>query len=148
MSKLIAKYKNGNYTVRLFDNGTKIRMNKLDNLTPDFAESMDVTITTVCNGGCKYCLTEDNLIETNNGQLKISELKENDLVISYNKNLNQKEIKKVINISKRYYSGELIKLEFENNHIILCTPNHKIYTKNRGYIQAKDLTIDDEFIEY
>ena len=60
--KLLAKYKNGNYTVRLFDDGTKIRMNDLDNLTPDFAESMDVTITEKCNGGCKYCYlncTED-----------------------------------------------------------------------------------------
>ena len=63
MSKLIAKYQNGNYTVRLFDNGTKIRMNDLDNLTPDFAESMDVTITEKCSGVpdydngnlCKYC---------------------------------------------------------------------------------------------
>lgn len=55
MSKLIAKYENGNYTVRLFDNGTKIRMNDLDNLTPDFAESMDVSVTTCCNGKCQYC---------------------------------------------------------------------------------------------
>lgn len=60
MSKLIAKYQNGNYTVRLFDNGTKIRMNDLDNLTPEFAESMDVTITTKCNGGCKYCYLNCN----------------------------------------------------------------------------------------
>ena len=52
---LIAKYQNGNYTVLLFDDGTKIRMNMLDNLTPAFAESMDVTITEKCNGGCKYC---------------------------------------------------------------------------------------------
>lgn len=53
--KLLAKYKNGNYIVRLFDDGTKIRANKLDNLTPDFAESMDVTITEKCNGNCKWC---------------------------------------------------------------------------------------------
>ena len=61
--KLLAKYQNGNYTVRLFDDGTKIRMNDLDNLTPDFAESMDVTITTKCSpvkgydddNLCKYC---------------------------------------------------------------------------------------------
>ena len=61
--KLLAKYQNGNYTVRLFDDGTKIRQNDLDNLTPDFAESMDVTITTVCSGVpgydngklCDYC---------------------------------------------------------------------------------------------
>ena len=60
--KLLAKYKNGNYTVRLFDDGTKIRMNDLDNLTPDFAESMDVTITEKCNGNCCWCYlncTED-----------------------------------------------------------------------------------------
>lgn len=60
--KLLSKYQNGNYTVRLFDDGTKIRMNDLDNLTPSFAESMDVTITEKCNGGCKYCYlncTED-----------------------------------------------------------------------------------------
>ena len=53
--KLLAKYKNGNYNVKLYDDGTKIRYNDLDNLTPSFAESMDVTITTVCDGGCEYC---------------------------------------------------------------------------------------------
>ena len=55
MPKLLAKYQNGNYTVRLYSDGTKIRYNDLDNLTPEFAESMDVTITTVCNGHCNYC---------------------------------------------------------------------------------------------
>ena len=53
--KLLAKYKNGNYNVQLFSDGTKIRYNNLDHFTPEFAESMDVTITTVCNGGCPYC---------------------------------------------------------------------------------------------
>lgn len=63
--KLLAKYQNGNYTVRLFDDGTKIRMNNLDNLTPAFAESMDVTITEKCSGTaespiCKYCYLNCN----------------------------------------------------------------------------------------
>ena len=52
---LLAKYKNGNYNVKIYDDGTKIRYNDLDNLTPEFAESNDVTITTVCDGGCEYC---------------------------------------------------------------------------------------------
>ena len=55
MAKLLAKYTNGNYVVRLFDDGTKIRMNNLDNLTPNFAESIDLEITSVCNGNCGYC---------------------------------------------------------------------------------------------
>ena len=38
--KLLTKYQNGNYTVRLFNDGTKIRMNNLDNFTPSFADEM------------------------------------------------------------------------------------------------------------
>lgn len=50
------EYKNGNYTVSInLDNGTKIRKNDLDNLTPAFAENCDVTISTVCDGGCEWC---------------------------------------------------------------------------------------------
>lgn len=49
-------YKNGNYNV-IFDlkTGTKIRVNDLDNLTPEFAESMDVKICNRCNMGCYFC---------------------------------------------------------------------------------------------
>lgn len=55
MPKLLAKYTNGNYNVKIYDDGTKIRYNDLDNLTPAFAESNDVTITEKCDGGCEYC---------------------------------------------------------------------------------------------
>ena len=49
-------YKNGNYTVHFnLDDGTKIRENELDNLTPAFAENCDVTISTKCDGGCDFC---------------------------------------------------------------------------------------------
>lgn len=56
----IAKYHNGNYDVAIFKDGTKIRYNNLDNLTPSFAESIDCTITTKCDGGCPYCYLECN----------------------------------------------------------------------------------------
>ena len=52
---LIGTYKNGNYNVQIFDDGTKIRENDLDNLTPDFAESCDVKLTDKCSQGCKFC---------------------------------------------------------------------------------------------
>lgn len=55
MANVLAKYKNGNYAVILADDGTKIRFNDLNNLTPSFAESIDCTITTKCDGGCPYC---------------------------------------------------------------------------------------------
>lgn len=59
-NKLLGQYINGNYTVKIFDDGTKIRENDLDNLTPSFPESIDITITKKCNGGCKYCYENCN----------------------------------------------------------------------------------------
>ena len=53
--KLLAKYQNGNYTVRLYDDGTKIRENDLDNLIAEFPESFDLKITNYCEMGCPMC---------------------------------------------------------------------------------------------
>ena len=55
MINLLGKYQNGNYRVMLLEDGTKIRYNNLDNLTPDFAESMDVKLTDKCSVGCSFC---------------------------------------------------------------------------------------------
>lgn len=52
---IIGRYQNGNYTVTLFSEGTKIRENDLDFFEPAFAENCDVKITSKCDGGCAYC---------------------------------------------------------------------------------------------
>ena len=51
---IISKYQNGNTTVIIYEDGTKIR--EFDN-TPEiyFPESLDVKITNYCDLGCKYC---------------------------------------------------------------------------------------------
>lgn len=51
---IIGKYQNGNTTVIIYEDGTKIR--EYDN-TPEiyFPESLDVKITNYCDLGCKYC---------------------------------------------------------------------------------------------
>lgn len=52
----IVSYKNGNYTVMLdLSNGSKMRFNNLDNITPDHAESIDITISKYCEMGCQFC---------------------------------------------------------------------------------------------
>lgn len=52
----IVTYKNGNYTVMLnLNDGSKMRFNDLDNLTPDHAESIDITISKYCEMGCQFC---------------------------------------------------------------------------------------------
>jgi organic radical activating enzyme len=53
--RLLGYYKNGNYTVSIFDDGTKIRANKLDFFEPDTVESMDIKITNQCDRQCPFC---------------------------------------------------------------------------------------------
>lgn len=52
---IIGRYKNGNYTVTILSDGTKIRENDLDFFEPAFAENCDVKITDKCDGGCEFC---------------------------------------------------------------------------------------------
>lgn len=64
MNRLIGAYKNGNYHVAIFEDGTKIRSNDVEPapgqspdecFIADFPESMDVTITQRCSAGCEMC---------------------------------------------------------------------------------------------
>lgn len=55
MKKLLSKYRNGNYNVAIFDDGTKIRYNNLDCLVPEFVESMDMKISNYCPFLCPMC---------------------------------------------------------------------------------------------
>lgn len=52
---LLGAYRNGDYAVLLCDDGTKIRTNRLDNLTPEFPESIDMKISDRCDKGCPMC---------------------------------------------------------------------------------------------
>ena len=55
MKKLLSKYRNGNYNVAIFDDGTKIRYNDLDCLIPEFPESMDMKTSNYCPFNCPMC---------------------------------------------------------------------------------------------
>ena len=55
MLKLLGVYKNGNYSVKILSDGTKIRETNDDEFIPDFAENCDVKITDKCDGGCPFC---------------------------------------------------------------------------------------------
>ena len=53
--KQLAKYKNGNYMVTIYNDGTKIRENNLNFFEAEFPESMDCKITNQCPLGCPMC---------------------------------------------------------------------------------------------
>lgn len=52
---LIGFYKNGNFTTKIFSDGTKVRETEDNVFVPAFAENMDMKITNCCDMGCKFC---------------------------------------------------------------------------------------------
>jgi ribonucleotide reductase alpha subunit len=67
-------------------------------------------------------------------------------VLSYNAEYNQKEWKIVTKFAQTSPKAQVMKLKLSNNTEIVVTPDHKVYTKNRGYVMAKDLTAYDELV--
>lgn len=58
--KLLGKYKNGNADICIFDDGTRICKTEDDEFNYDFPLNIDVTITTKCDGGCRWCYMNCN----------------------------------------------------------------------------------------
>lgn len=52
---ILGQYQNGNYSVTILSDGTKIRENDLDFFDAEFPESMDIKITNACDMGCPMC---------------------------------------------------------------------------------------------
>lgn len=88
------------------------------------------------NNLIKICFTEGTLVATENGNKKIEDIKEGDLVWSYNERTGKKELKKVIDLS-RNTSSSLVKI-YVNGTEITCTPEHPFYVDG-SWVEAKDL---------
>lgn len=60
--KLLASYLNGNYVVRLYEDGTKIKDTKDEAFVASFPDSMDVKITNYCDLNCPMCHEMSNTL--------------------------------------------------------------------------------------
>lgn len=55
MAEILSKYKNGNYEVTLYSDGTKEKVTEDDNFISEFPDSMDIKITEYCDLNCVMC---------------------------------------------------------------------------------------------
>lgn len=100
------------------------------------------------------CFDYNTPILTDSGYMAIGDIVKNKLninVYSYNVYTNSIEIKHVTNWFENNISENLIKLKFETSEgikEIKCTATHKFYTSNRGWVKAKDITEEDNVVEY
>lgn len=92
------------------------------------------------------CFSPDTEILTPNGYVKISDLKIGDNIINVDAS-NKSKIDTIINIHKNMInsmSEKMYELEFDNGAKIKVTGNHKLLTKNRGWVRADEITEEDE----
>lgn len=64
-------------------------------------------------------------------------------VKSKNTDTDEVEYNIVVNSALTNESAEVLKITDEKGYTLTCTEFHKIWTKNRGYVMAKDLLEDD-----
>lgn len=66
------------------------------------------------------------------------------LVKSYNIDTKEIEWKSITDFGKTRIDAELVEVNTScGTYSLICTPDHKIYTTNRGYVEAQELDGDD-----
>lgn len=92
------------------------------------------------------CFDKDTLICLANGeQIAISDVNVGTSILSYDFTTKSHIESKVTGVFNRNSNKEWVELFFDDGSTIKCTKDHKIYTRNRGFICADELTNDDEF---
>lgn len=88
-----------------------------------------------------YCFKGDTLVATSQGDKRIDEIKEGDLVLT------RKGFKKV---THAWCNGEkdCIELTMDNGNHIVCTPDHRFITAQEEEIEAKDITPTTDLLHY
>ena len=120
--------------------------------SPYGPEIADIEITTSCfgikNKVCNFCSPAGTLINTPHGKMCIEKVKVGDDVIGYDTTFNRPQLQEVKETYERWFAGDLICIEIEDGNVIKLTPNHKIYTKNKGWVVAGELTENDVLVKF
>lgn len=93
-------------------------------------------------GPGRGCFLPGSKVKLSDGSVKtIEEIKVGDIVISHDNTHNE------VTCTQEYEANEeVVELEFENGSIVQCTLDHKILTKNRGWVEARHLTENDDIV--
>lgn len=97
------------------------------------------------------CLDINSKIITNGGELTIGELLKNDKykdvkILTYNTDNKTTEYSDILNVFKTKDNTKVINVKFDDGTDLNLTPDHLVYTENRGWIKAAELLSDDDII--
>lgn len=96
------------------------------------------------------CIHPDHILQTDQGQLRIEEVidkvnngnKVSVLGFDFNKKINS--MVEVSCASKKDGDKPWVEIELENGDVLKMTEDHEVFTTNRGWVEAKDLTDSDD----
>jgi hypothetical protein len=98
--------------------------------------------------GILHCIDSEAMIKMSDGsQKRLIDVAEGDKVITWN----EKELNfESSTVAANWDMGnkECINIHMENGEVLSCTPDHRILTSNRGWVQAQDLTVDDDIVAF
>jgi ribonucleoside-diphosphate reductase alpha chain len=103
------------------------------------------------------CFVSDTQVLTDDGVKTIKEIVDivnagkTCNVKTFNEDTNQIEIKTVLAGQLTKENATIVKMTIEENGILYtveCTTDHKFMTRNRGWVECKDLTSEDDIIVY
>lgn len=99
------------------------------------------------------CMHPDTIIQTDKGELPIEEVidrhnrGEKFSVLAYDVELQQSLLTDVNFACKKNGKTPWIRIELENGDMMMLTENHRVYTNNRGWVEAGYLTDSDDINE-
>jgi len=111
-------------------------------------EVAPIKMTNLCcvSGDTKITvLLDDEYIQETNIEdiINIQKRYTNVKVLSYNECTQKQEFKNIKNFALTRRDAEVLEVSDENENSLVCTPDHLIYTENRGYVLAEDLEESD-----
>jgi ribonucleoside-diphosphate reductase alpha chain len=100
------------------------------------------------------CVSGNALIATDKGEILMKDLIEmiqnGEIlnVLTLNETTKQLEYKEILDGFKTKENTNIIEIETEDNRTLRLTPDHKVYTENRGWIDACKLTDTDVILSF
>jgi ribonucleotide reductase alpha subunit len=92
--------------------------------------------------GVNPCVTGDTLVQTIQGAVAIKDLVGTEPYVYCMDKDGKLVVKRATKVWKTRENAQLVEIDFNRGKLI-CTPDHQIYTRNRGWVAAKDLKPKD-----
>lgn len=92
------------------------------------------------------CFVAGTQVAISNAEFKnIEDVVVGDEVLSYNVELNE-YVSSIVGEVSSHEVNEVIKLTINSSDVIVCTPEHPFFVRNKGFQMAKNLEIGDELL--